>query len=143
MKRNVFNSKKLLVLLLVMTVIVTAIALVASAEEENIPGLVQTQEQDSNSTKVYPDATYMISGGLEALPTTLEAWVYIPESLVSGDAGVILGNSAARASEDALNFEIAANCIPTIYTNDKTGYGKTIISFGGSSLPTSNSNSPS
>ena len=137
MKRKVFNSKMLLVILLIMTVIITAVALVASAEEESIPGLVQTRETDANATKVYPDATYTVKGSLSEIPTTLEAWVYIPESLASSDAGVIFGNSAGRTSEDALNFEIAANRIPTIYTNDKTGYGKNTISFENSALPKS------
>ena len=131
MKNGAKKIKRALLLLMILALTFAAVTVFALAGEESIPGLTQDAEPDANATKTYPNATYEIAGGLSGLPSTLEAWVYIPSSLTTGDVGVIFGNSEARniPREDSLNFEIAANRIPTIYTNDKTGYSANTISF--------------
>ena len=77
MKKGIFKSKKLLVTLLLVAAIVAVIAVFASAEEENIPGLTFNASGDtitiSKAVYAYPDATYTIGKHFENIPQLNEA----------------------------------------------------------------------
>ena len=123
MKKGIFKSKKLLVTLLLVAAIVAVIAVFASAEEENIPGLTFNASGDtitiSKAVYAYPDATYTIGKHFENIPQTVSAWVYVPASATSSDVGTILGNTEGRLAESGLDFTIGAGSIPTISVQNK------------------------
>ena len=123
MKKSVFQSKKLLVILMLIAVIVTSWAILASAEEESIPGFVFEAYNDKININgfeySYPDATYVIQKHLDKMPQTVSAWVYVPSSVASSEVGAIIGNTEGRLSESGIDFLIGAGAVPTISVQNK------------------------
>ena len=123
MQKSVFNSKKLLVILTLIAVIITAWAVVASAEEESIPGFVFEAYNDKlniNGVEYsYPDAAYVIQKRLDKIPQTVSAWVYVPSSVASSEVGAIIGNTEGRLSESGIDFTIGAGAVPTVSVQNK------------------------
>ncbi len=123
MKKSVTKFKKLLVALLLITVIVAAIAVFASAEDQSIPGFTFEVYDDKlnigNVEYTYPDATYVIPKRFDKIPETVSAWVYVPSSLTSSEVGAIIGNTEGRLSESGIDFTIGAGAVPTISVQNK------------------------
>ncbi|MBQ8290600.1 MAG: metallophosphoesterase, partial [Clostridia bacterium] len=123
MKKSVFRSKKLMISLLLIAVILTGITVLASAQEESIPGFKLEAYNDTieigDVEYAYPEATYVIQKHFDKMPQTVSAWVYVPSSITKSEVGTIIGNIEGRQSESGIDFKIGAGAIPTISIKNK------------------------
>ena len=90
--------------------------------EQSFHGLKIERQEDSVSTN-YPSASYEIGKKFDAIPETVEAWVYIPASVGTGRVGIIMGNYTGYALDAHLNFEVHENGVPRIQWYDESGKG--------------------
>jgi len=119
MQKRVFKTKGLFAILMTVIVIISAITVSASAEEEQIPGFVFSSYEDKDADYKYPDASYTIEKRLDKIPQTVSAWIYVPSSLTSSEVGAIIGNSEGRLSESGIDFVIGSGAVPTISIQNK------------------------
>ncbi len=111
--------KRILSLLLSILITSSSLAIFAGAEKSDRSGIML--EYTSTKGSSHPSGYYLSNKKYEKMPVTFEAWVYIPKSVYSSRAGIILGNYQGFAKDDYINFEIHSNGVPRLAIGEPGG----------------------
>lgn len=103
--------KKILSLVLVLMFVLSAFGVSAFAAEERA---YVTLERTSLKGISHAAGYYHSEKRLEEMPTTFEAWVYIPKDVYTKRGGIILGNGLGHSRDDVMSFEIHEKGVPRL-----------------------------
>ena len=113
--------KKIIALVLVTFMILSALAVTASATDSASVRTGITFARGSTNDVSHAEGYYYSDKRLEKMPITFEAWVYIPKSVHSSRCGIIFGNYMGFQSDDFINFEIHQSGIPRLVMSNLEG----------------------
>ncbi len=111
--------KKFVCLILIAITVISLVAVTVSAADTTRSG-IEFQLVDVGG-KTQSAGYYISDKRLEHIPVTLEAWVYIPKTVYSSRAGIILANYVGFKKDDFFTFEIHQNGVPRLVFSDISG----------------------
>lgn len=141
MKKHLKKWKVITVVTAVICLLVAILVIPALAADDEHGGLTigGAVEEDIYNGKDSPYATdsYQMADDLSVMPVTLEAWVYIPESVASEKVGTLYGNFWTSSSYGMayLNYEILTGAVPRIVWSDSIS-NVYDITFENAAIPT-------
>lgn len=111
--------KRIVSLILSLIMLTSSLSIFVGAENSERSSI--TLERTTTKNINHPVGYYVTEKRYEEMPVTFEAWVYIPKSVYSQRAGLILGNYHNVGKDDYINFEIHKNGIPRLAVGDTAG----------------------